>query len=127
VRMVNNAANAISRALGGLSESSLAGKINKLKKKSDDGFYLARQLPTVPNAKPAAGVSQNYTAAGNVIPLVGLHDGSAYFGNPADGADAFIQHHATTYRRLLETMYGYPATTEDTPGLVEPPVISTTN
>ncbi|HXQ81607.1 MAG TPA: hypothetical protein VN775_09860 [Opitutaceae bacterium] len=124
VRMINNAANSISRALGGFSERSLAGKISQLKKKSDDGLFLARQLPAVPNAKPAAGVSQNYTAAGNVIPLVGLHNGSAYYDNPGDADDAFIQHHATTYRRLLETMYGYPATTEDTPGLVEPPVIA---
>jgi hypothetical protein len=68
-------------------------------------------------------VSQNYAAAGNLIPLVGLHDGSEYYGNPDDADDAFIQHHATTYRRLLETMYGYPETREDTPGLVEPPVI----
>jgi hypothetical protein len=127
VRMINNAANAFSRALGGFSENSLAKKINKLKRQSDDGLYLARQLPAVPNAKPAAGVSQNYTAAGNVIPLVGLHDGSAYYGSPGDADDAFIQHHATTYRRLLETMYGYPATAEDTPGLVDPPVISIAN
>jgi len=127
VRIINNVANSISRTLGGFSENSLAGKINQLKKKSEDGLYLARQLPTEPNAKPAAGVSQNYTAAGNVIPLVGLHNGFAYYGNPGDADDAFIQHHATTYRRLLETMYGYPATAEDTPDLVEPPVITVTD
>jgi hypothetical protein len=124
VRIINNAANKISRALGGLSENTLAGKINKLQKKSDDGLYLAEQLPAKPNLKPAAAVSQNFGPAGNVLPLVGLHDGFKYYGNAGDADDAFIQHHATTYRRLLETMYGYPATTEDTPGLVLPPVVA---
>jgi hypothetical protein len=122
IRIVNNAANAFSREVGRLSENSTASKISKLQKKSDDGLFLADQLRSVPNAKPAAAVSQNYASAGNVIPLVGLHNGAEYYGNAADAGDVFMQHHATTYRRLLETMYGFPATTEGSPELVSPPV-----
>jgi hypothetical protein len=127
VRIINNAANSISRELGRLQEDSTATKISKLQKKSDDGLYLADQLRTVPNAKPAAAVSQNYASAGNVIPLVGLHNGYEYYGDAADADDVFMQHHATTYRRLLETMYGLPATTEGSPELVSPPAVSLAN
>jgi hypothetical protein len=127
IRMINNAANKISKALGSFSERTTAGKIAVLQKKSDDSLYLANELPAEPDVRPAPSVSQNYASAGNVIPLVGLHNGSKYFGNPLDADDVFIQHHATTYRRLLEAMYGLPPTTDDTPGLVVPPVVSIPN
>lgn len=122
VRMINNAANKFSRAVGGFSERTAAGRISRLQKKDKDGFYLADQLAAAPGAKPAAAVSQNFATAGNVLPLLGLHNGFAYYSWPADADDEFIQHHATTYRRLLETMYGYPPTSEASAELVEPPV-----
>ncbi len=124
VRTVNNLSNALHRTISGFSEHTLAAQINAIKNKTDDRFVHARQLPTVPNTKPPGAVSQDYTAAGNVIPLIGLHNGFLYYQSPDDVSDEFIQHHATTYRRLLETMYGYPATTNDTIDLVMPPVIN---
>jgi hypothetical protein len=49
--------------------------------------------------KFAAGSSRNYTMAGTLVPLVG-HPSGAYRGqNPND---PFIQHHAPSYRELLE-------------------------
>jgi hypothetical protein len=122
--MVNNAANKTSRALGKFSERTAAGKISQLQKKGKDGFFLPEQLHAEPDTMPAAAVSQNYASAGNVLPLRGLHNGLLYYNNPADAVDGFIQHHATTYRRLLETMYEYPPTAEDTAGLVESPVVA---
>jgi hypothetical protein len=64
---------------------------------------------------PAIPISQNYLTAGSVIPLVGHTNGDimAYYDNPADEDDEFIQHHATTYRRLLEELFGLDATTEN--------------
>ncbi len=127
IRMVNNFANKFSRALGRFSERTAAGKISQLQKKSDDSLYRADQLPAEPDAKPAASVSQNYASAGSVFPLIGIHNGFQYYGYPGDADDVFVQHHATTYRRLLESMYDYPATTEDTPSLAEPPVTTIAN
>jgi hypothetical protein len=121
VRMINNAANRISRALGSFSEEKTAGKIAALQKQGKEGLYLAEALRAAPGVIPAPAVSQNYASAGNVIPLRGLLDGSLYYGNPVDLIDEFIQHHATTYRRLLETLYGLPPTVEGSPSLAEPP------
>ncbi len=59
------------------------------------------------------GVSQDYAWAGDVIPLPGLYNGGEYYHNPArDQNDAWVQHHATSYRRLFETTFDYPATVE---------------
>jgi hypothetical protein len=122
VRIVNNAANKISRALGSFSERKTAGKIAALQKQGKEGLYMAEALRAPPGAAPASAVSQNYATAGNLIPLRGSLDGSQYYGNTADEVDEFIQHHATTYRRLMETLYGLPATVEGSASLVEPPV-----
>jgi hypothetical protein len=127
VRATNNFLNRLSRTVSGLSEHTLAGRINALQKKSDDHIYAASELPADPGIKPPSAVSQDYTTAGQVIPLIGLYNGASYYDWPADGSDEFIQHHATTYRRLLETMFGYPATTEETSELVMPPVLRLEN
>jgi hypothetical protein len=50
-----------------------------------------------------------------MIPLIG-HTNQAillYYNFAADESDEFIQHHATTYRRLLEELFHLEATTED--------------
>jgi hypothetical protein len=123
VRAVNNFMNRFSRSVSGFSEDSVAGRINKLQKKDADSFYASDQLPADPGFRPASAVSQDYATVGNLIPLIGLHNGASYYGWPSDAADEFIQHHATTYRRLLETMFGAPPTTEATATLAMPPGI----
>jgi hypothetical protein len=122
IRMINNAANRISRDLGSFSERKTAGKIAALQKQAADGLCYLEELKAATGVIPAPAVSQNYASAGNVIPLRGLPDGALYYGNTADTVDEFIQHHATTYRRLLETLYGLPATTEATASLSDPPL-----
>ena len=72
------------------------------------------------------GGSLNYALVGNRIPLQGLTRAQDYYGFADDGADPFIQHHASTYRRLLEMMYGLAATTEVPPELAPPPPRMTT-
>jgi hypothetical protein len=49
-----------------------------------------------------------------VIPLVGHTNEEilTYYHYPDDAVDEFIQHHATTYRRLLEELLGLDPTTE---------------
>lgn len=127
IRAANNFMNRFRRTVSAFSQRTLAGRISKLQKEDDDRLYAAGELPAKPNTKPASAVSQDYVAVGEVIPLIGLYRGDAYYGCPADGSDEFIQHHATTYRRLLETMFGMPATTEDSGELAKPPTVAPGN
>ncbi len=46
--------------------------------------------------------SQYFVAAGNIVALLGHYDGKYYSTQPVDD---FIQHHATTYRYLLNERY----------------------
>jgi hypothetical protein len=109
---INNAMNRIKRCFSGLVSDTLASKIKQVTKANHDSFYLSKELREGSATNTAGGVSQSYTLAGNVIPLRGFSDGTNYYGIPKDGVDPFIQHHATTYRRLLERSYGYEATNE---------------
>ena len=67
-----------------------------------------------PVPKPESPVSQNYATLGRVVPLIGYSDADIlrYYNFEADETDEFIQHHATTYRRLMEDLYGLSPTTE---------------
>jgi hypothetical protein len=111
LRSINNSFNSMRRGISGWVSHSMARKIKHLQKTEPDGFYFAKALRDGSTNHTAGGVSQSYTLAGNMIPLRGLGHGSKYYNNPQDEYDDFIQHHSTTYRRLLETLYGYEATT----------------
>jgi hypothetical protein len=96
VRWANNVFNSIRNGI----DRVFTGNINKVQHKQD--FYLAEELARdSTSAKPEA-VSQTYVSAGLVIPLRGRPKGDYY---PEQKVDDFIQHHATTYRWLLEEYY----------------------
>ena len=97
VRGANNVFNGLRSAI----DRVFTGKISKVQKKTD--FYLADELEKESTGdKPVPAVSQDYVSAGTVIPLRGRPNGDYYTGQKADD---FIQHHATTYRWLLEEYY----------------------
>ena len=99
VRGANNAFNSLRNGI----DRMFTGNINKVQHKQD--FYLADELSRdSTSAKPEA-VSQNYVSAGMVIPLRGRPKGDYY---PEQKVDDFVQHHATTYRWLLEEYYPQP-------------------
>jgi hypothetical protein len=99
VRWANNVFNSIRNGI----DRVFTGNINKVQHKQD--FYLAEELDRdSTSAKPEA-VSQTYVSAGLVIPLRGRPKGDYY---PEQKVDDFIQHHATTYRWLLEEYYSAP-------------------
>lgn len=121
MRGINNVANRIRREISGFFEYKLAGAIKKLQRTDKDGFYLADQLRADSRTTTAGGVSQDFVAAGRIITLPGHPNGSDYYNYPKDDNDDFMQHHATTYRRLVEILYDLPQTTEASPELQVPP------
>jgi len=114
LRDFNQVLNHIHNGWNSLLQKGLAHEMHAVKssKLIDYRINPASWGPVDP---PAIPISQNYLTAGSVIPLVGHTNGDimAYYDNPADEDDEFIQHHATTYRRLLEELFGLDATTED--------------
>ena len=112
LRSINNGFNSVRRAISSLASDSLAGKISSLQAKKQVDFYALGILQAGSTNQTVGGVSQNYVVAGNLIPLRGFTHGRRYYGNCKDEHDDFIQHHATTYRRLLEMLYGWPATVD---------------
>lgn len=81
-----------------LVSSHIAGKIAKMETLKIEDLYLAEQLTKNSTKDKTKAVSLNYVAAGNIIPLIGDSTGNYYKGQKED---AFIQHHATSYRKLL--------------------------
>jgi len=65
--------------------------------------------PYFPNAEltntqlPEKANSQNYTFAGQLIPMFGLFNGGNLYPGDEKKADILLQHHATSYRKLLAT------------------------
>lgn len=50
--------------------------------------------------------SLNYTLSGALVPLFGDFDGGALYPLKPHTVDALLQHHATTYRKLLHRQFG---------------------
>jgi hypothetical protein len=120
-RKFNNFNRDVSGAFAEAFENSIAKKISTLQAQDHDAFLYAAELRAGAHPDGPAGGSLSYTTAGNLIPLRGFFEPQKYYGNAADANDAFVQHHASTYRRLLEIMYNRPATTETSPELQAPP------
>lgn len=104
-RFINNSANQTRKFFSGIFENKLASKIKSIQKKDKDKFFEWEELDAGSRKQTAGGYSQSYTSAGHVIPLPGFANGYDYYNNTNDINDAFIQHHATSYRRLLEIQY----------------------
>jgi hypothetical protein len=114
LREVNQVLNHIHNGWNSLLQKGLAREMRAVKS-SKLADYRINPASWGPVAAPAVAVSQNYVTAGTVIPLVG-HINEAiltYYHYEGDEYDEFIQHHATTYRRLLEELFGLEATTEE--------------
>ena len=110
----------IRRGIAAFSEGKLAKAIKKLHESNADTFYLAPELKAKSQNATVGAVSQDFVSAGCIITLPGHIDGTDYYGVGKDNNDPFMQHHATTYRRLLEILYDVtPATTDVTPATPE--------
>jgi hypothetical protein len=115
-RFINNSANYVRRDFSALVGNKLARKIKQTQHRETNWFCFAKELKEGSTNRTAGGVSQGFAWAGDLIPLVGHYDGGDYYHNPVrDGNDPWIQHHATTYRRLLEDLFGYEATLDPVP------------
>ena len=113
LKAINNGWNGLRRVFSLWTENKLARQIAVMKRKEHDGIYRWKELIAASVAEPPAANSQGYMPAGNMVPLRGHLNALYYYDNAHDETDdEVIQHHATTYRRLLEDLYGYPATTE---------------
>jgi hypothetical protein len=113
LRWLNNQYNRLHNGWNSLLQKGLQPEMRAVKNShlSDYRIDPASWGPVTP---PDTPVSQNYVTAGNVIPLVGHTNEEilTYYHYPDDAVDEFIQHHATTYRRLLEELLGLDPTTE---------------
>jgi hypothetical protein len=98
VRSANNGFNWLRNKIASSTENHIAS----MKKIREENLYRIDDLKKISNSSQPIVYSQNYVAAGNVIPLRGDEEGKYY---PTQTQDEFIQHHATTYRRLLERSY----------------------
>lgn len=99
VRGANNAFNSLRNGI----DRVFTGNINEVQHMRD--FYLANELERESTSSTPEAVSQTYVPAGTVIPLRGRPKGDYY---PGQKVDDFIQHHATTYRWLLNEYYPAP-------------------
>lgn len=113
LRWINTGLNRAHNLWNAMLEKGLARELRGVKASSLADYQID------PNAwgpvdKPAVPVSQNYVTAGTMIPLIGHtnQDILLYYNFSADESDEFIQHHATTYRRLLEELFHLQPTTE---------------
>jgi hypothetical protein len=114
LRDINQVLNRIHNGWNSLLQKGLAREMRAVKS-SKLADYRINPASWGPVDPPAVPVSQNYLTAGSVIPLVGHanEDILSYYHYQPDEYDEFIQHHATTYRRLLEELFGLEATTEE--------------
>jgi hypothetical protein len=102
VRGANNVFNSLRNGIDRL----FTGNISQVQHKRD--FCLSDELARDSTSATPEAVSQTYVSAGTVIPLRGRPKGDYY---PGQKVDDFIQHHATTYRWLLEEYYPQPQPT----------------
>ena len=75
-----------------LVSSGVANKTARMKGLKMEQFYLADELRKNSTKTRRKAVSLNYVLAGNLVPLI---------GTSVQSSDTFIQHHATTYRDLM--------------------------
>jgi hypothetical protein len=114
LRLINTGLNDVHNLWNTVLEKGLARELRGVKA-SHLSEYQVHPESWGHVEKPDLPVSQNYVTAGTMIPLIG-HTNQAillYYNFAADESDEFIQHHATTYRRLLEELFHLEATTED--------------
>lgn len=90
----------------GLFSSAVEEKIAKTK--DIDKFYRADDLVRDEQTNMPTGVSLNYVSAGLIIPLDGYAVKKGDMTTPYTGQpnDKFIQHHAVTYRQLIDEKFG---------------------
>ncbi|MGR9052012.1 MAG: lipase family protein [Gammaproteobacteria bacterium] len=73
------------------------------KKQADldlDGYFGSDEHPLSMKA-----TSLNYTMAGHLIPVFGLNKGGNLYPNLGKKTDILLQHHATSYRKLMERQF----------------------
>ena len=120
VRAANNVFNRLHRFGSAFLPGKTAGKIKALQRRHHEEFWHCGEIENYSLHRTAGSYSQNFAAAGNVIPLQGNHSPQEYYGDRRDATDEFIQHHASTYRRLLEILFWLPATHDRHAGAPHP-------
>jgi hypothetical protein len=99
-KMALNALNLLN-PIRSLVSSHIADKIARMQTLKTEDLYFAEELTQNRTKNKTEAVSLNYVPAGNIVPLIGDPSGKYYNGQKVD---AFIQHHATTYRKLIENI-----------------------
>ncbi len=113
LRLLNNELNSLSNLWNSLLAKELQSQLDGIKSSQlSDYSFDPKSWGQIKKGEPA--ISQDYVTAGNQIPLVGHtnEDIMSYYEDKKDENDEFIQHHATTYRRLLEELFQLAPTTK---------------
>jgi hypothetical protein len=80
------------------SARHVAERFDEKKANLDLQYFEGEKSPA-----PVSVNSLNYTLAGQLIPLFGLKEGGDLYPNPIGNAkDVLLQHHATSYRKLMQ-------------------------
>ena len=121
LRGVNDGLNRVSAFFSRWLQDKSAKRIAQIQRQDHDGYWHSSELRAASDRHFTRAYSQYYTTAGNVVPLQGIYMAKDYYGDPRDATDEFVQHHASTYRRLLEILFGLAPTTESSSELAPPP------
>jgi hypothetical protein len=78
-------------------EDHVAERFNEKKVNLDLQYFADEQ-----SATPIPADSLNYTLAGQLIPLFGLDNGGNLYPPVNNKPDVLLQHHATSYRKLIQ-------------------------
>jgi hypothetical protein len=90
VQWASSAGSLLRRTFGAITEP--------FTRKSAEGYgYFFQYAAIAPLGRDRLASSWDFSPAGHVLYV---------YGTPGDGSDVFLQHHATTYRRLLKEQLG---------------------
>lgn len=78
-------------------EDHVAKRFDEVKVNLDLHYFAGSASP-----EPLPATSLNYTLAGQLIPLFGLDKGGTLYPPTSNKPDVLLQHHATSYRKLME-------------------------
>lgn len=114
LRWINTGLNQLHNLWNAMLEKGLARELRGVKT-SKLADYQVDSESWGPVDRPAGPVSQNYVTSGTMIPLIGHtnQDILLYYNFAPDESDEFVQHHATTHRRLLEELFHLEATSDE--------------
>lgn len=84
----------------------VSDKVSKLYHQSEMKNIDTSYFQSTPVIAERPAKSLNYTLSGALVPLFGDFDGGTLYPLKPRTVDALLQHHATTYRKLLHRQFG---------------------